>query len=561
MKPRIWVESAKFSDGSEFNFSDNDVVIIVGPNNCGKSETLRGIRNKLSDSQSESHVLDALTYRQEGSETDLMEWLRGTTKFNRPSPSYMEFETYDKTVTDFDAKSNWKEKKGLGKLTRFFCLLLSSEQRLKAANPPASIAVAREPAEHPIHVMQWDERTETRVSEYFKRAFGEELAVHRNSGREVPIVMGSLPKMNSPHDRFSLEYVHEIDKLPGIHTQGDGMRSFLGVLLYTLVGSESVLLVDEPEAFLHPPQARHLGKVLASQIDRKCQLFIATHSGDALRGLLDSSDSRVRVIRLRRDGDKNVARQLKNGEIAQIWNDPLLRYSNILDGLFHDRALVCEGDADCRFYSAVMDAIAESNRDQRRPDIMFTHCGGKARVPLVLRSLNRLEVPTSVVVDFDVLSDEEPLKRIVEAAGGDWPKFKNDWKAVKSAIDSMKPELPPEAAKAEIKSILSQAPQNLFPDSAKKQIRSVLQRSSAWSVAKSIGFQFIPSGQASEAAGRLKNALEEIGIFIVPVGELEQFVKTAGAHGPSWVTEALRKDLRNDPELSAARQFVAKVTG
>ena len=65
-----------------------------------------------------------------------------------------------------------------------------------------------------------------------------------------------------------------------------------------------------------------------------------------------------------------------------------------------------------------MDAIIEKDHDQRRMDMMFTPCGDKSRVPLVLRSLNRLEVPTSVSVDFDVLSDEEPLKSIIEAAGG-----------------------------------------------------------------------------------------------------------------------------------------------
>lgn len=65
-------------------------------------------------------------------------------------------------------------------------------------------------------------------------------------------------------DRLSYEYIQEIEKLPTLHSQGDGMRSYVGVLLHTSVGRESILLIDEPEAFLHPPQARQLGTMLVA---------------------------------------------------------------------------------------------------------------------------------------------------------------------------------------------------------------------------------------------------------------------------------------------------------
>jgi len=70
---------------------------------------------------------------------------------------------------------------------------------------------------------------------------------------------------------------------------------------------------------------------------------------------------------------------------------------------------------------------------------------------------------------------------------------------------------------------------------------------------------FIPNGEASQAPDRLLAALEVIGIFVVPVGELEQFVKAEGGHGPTWVNNALKRDLRSDPQLKAAREFVRKI--
>ncbi|MBK9599392.1 MAG: ATP-binding protein, partial [Flavobacteriales bacterium] len=132
--------------------------------------------------------------------------------------------------------------------------------------------------------------------------------------------------------------------MPELQRQGDGMRSFAGVLLHTTVGHESIFLLDEPEAFLHPPQARLLGRMLVEDKQANRQLFIATHSGDVLKGILDSGSKNVRVVRLRREGNVNIMRQLDNDKITELWGDPLLRYSDILDGLFHEKVIITEGD-------------------------------------------------------------------------------------------------------------------------------------------------------------------------------------------------------------------------
>ncbi|MGA7107310.1 MAG: AAA family ATPase, partial [Terracidiphilus sp.] len=294
-------------------------------------------------------------------------------------------------------------------------------------------------------------------------AFGLDIVVHRNAGNQVPIYVGNKAQPKPGQDRVSIDYIKELEKLTPIQAQGDGMRSFLGILLFTTLGHEPVMLVDEPEAFLHPPQARHLGNFLVSEGDSYQQLFVATHSGDVLRGMLSSASTRIRVLRLRRSGDVNITRQLDNSQIARVRSDPLLRYSNILDGLFHERVVVCESDADCRFYSAIMDSIFDVGpEEERKPDIMFEHCGGKERLPLVIRSLRELEVPISVVTDFDVLNDEQPLRNILEAAGGDWASILPDWQQVKSAVDGMKPELATDEVKREPVEVLAGVSDHCF---------------------------------------------------------------------------------------------------
>ena len=44
--PRVAISSLTFSDGTDVPISPNDVVLVVGPNNAGKSAGLRAIRDK-----------------------------------------------------------------------------------------------------------------------------------------------------------------------------------------------------------------------------------------------------------------------------------------------------------------------------------------------------------------------------------------------------------------------------------------------------------------------------------------------------------------------------------
>ena len=51
-----------------------------------------------------------------------------------------------------------------------------------------------------------------------------------------------------------------------------------------------------------------------------------------------------------------------------------------------------------------------------------------------------------------------------------------------------------------------------------------------------------------------------MGLWIVPVGEMEGFCRSVGGHGPGWVQELLNKrDLANDLELLGAREFVSEI--
>jgi hypothetical protein len=411
---------------------------------------------------------------------------------------------------------------------------------------------------HPIHYLAEDSELEERVSGDFRAAFREDLVVHHGAGNEIPLLVGSAPQVEfTPGRRWvSNNYWEKIEMLTPLQTEGDGMRSFVGVLLHATLVDYSVVLVDEPEAFLHPPQARLLGRMLAQKKKKDSQLLIATHSADVVRGLLDAGSDNVRVVRLRRRGNVNEVCELDTVGVKTLWADPVLRYSNVLDGLFHENVVVCEGDADCRFYEAVAVAVAEKD-GLAVPDAMFVHCGGKERMATVVSALRAVGVPVAAVGDFDVLNTEACLRGVLEALGGEWSAIVGDWQLTKDAVDSKKPELDSEQINQQVRAVLNGVSEQYFPREARDQIQKILRRSTPWSVAKEQGKTFVPPGEPTQACNRLLRYCQLHGLFLVEIGELEGFVRSVGRKGPAWVNKVLAtKDLAGDLELEEARKFV-----
>ena len=245
-------------------------------------------------------------------------------------------------------------------------------------------------------------------------------------------------------------------------------------------------------------------------------------------------------------------------EINELWADPILRHSNVLDGIFHQKVIICESDSDCRFYSAILQAVIEE-KNRSFPDCMFIHCGGKHRIPQVLKALKKLDVDVVVICDFDVLNSEEPLKKIVTTLNGNWEEIKPKWKNVKESIDKKRPELETQDVKKEISDILDAVSDRVFPKSEAKKINTVLKKISAWSYAKQVGTSFIPSGDSTSNFQFIDSKFKEIGLHIVKVGELEGFCRSVGNHGPKWVNKVLEKDLKTDLELEEARKFIEQI--
>jgi hypothetical protein len=68
-------------------------------------------------------------------------------------------------------------------------------------------------------------------------------------------------------------------------------------------------------------------------------------------------------------------------------------------------------------------------------------------------------------------------------------------------------------------------------------------------------------GQTTSHFDQLSEKCSRLGLWLVPVGELEGFCRSLEArHGPAFVEKVLReRDLESDEELREARAFMKKI--
>ncbi len=552
----FYINEITFNNGNTFSIERDDIVVFVGPNNSGKSASIREINNLLQDNlRTNTIIVKKINIIREGEKDEIINLIETNSlidKFNYIKG--LSYDIYKPSLENYINNFN----KGLGTATNFFANNLNTESRIISSNPAKNIRVTQEPVQNPIHFLQKDDNLEKILNTYFNQAFGTDLILHRLAGSEVPFYVGKTPDFEDGEDRASRSYLEKLEKLDLLHEQGDGMRSFVGVILNSFVPYFRILFIDEPEAFLHPPQARLLGKMLAKELSDNKQIFLSTHSEDFLKGLLETNSKRLKILRIERNGDINNISILNSSDIEVVWKDSILRHSNILSGLFHSKVILCESDSDCRLFSAILSSIYEDSGNIV-PDILFTHCGGKHRMPVVVKALRKLNVPVTVVADFDILNNVNPLKDIYIDLGGNWDDVENDWKLVKDEIDRKRPELQSKDLKEEIQKIFDLNSERIFPKEKIKLIENTLKKASAWSEAKKVGKSFIPNGNPSQAFERIQQKFKSLGLYILEVGEAESFVKTVGNHGPKYVNEVLEKNLKTDPELELLRNFVEEI--
>ncbi len=341
--------------------------------------------------------------------------------------------------------------------------------------------------------------------------------------------------------RQSTEYANALAALPEINHQGHGVRAFIEIALHTMVGPQPVLLIDEPEAHLHPPQARVLARKLISLAGSK-QVLMATHSSTFLVGLLENEKEPISVVRLTRPkSGPSQYHLLSNDKLRELWANPLLRYSDILEGIFHEAVIVCEAESDCRFYAWVLEQLVTDATKSTRLDILFVHCGGKDRIETAVKALRAVGVPVAAIADIDMLNDVAKLEKLFNSLGGLWTEgHRTAWNSVNQAVAE---SLVPQAGdvKKNLSEILSKIPSaGPFPFEISEKIQSALPKKSPWENLKRNGIRGMKSGEPTRQLKAMISTYAEQGLFLVPEGEVEAFARSAGGPWPDMGEQRAR---------------------
>ncbi|WP_159288956.1 ATP-dependent nuclease [Methylosinus sporium] len=558
IRPTLSFETITFSDGTTLTLDADDIVVFVGPNNAGKSATLRELEAWVARSTG-GVVVTSATLKKNGTVDDFRAFLeQNAQKHGKPGEVHYGGIGYN---IRYDHLHFFDQPRDRHPVAPFFTKRLPTESRIGDSNPAPATALFSAPPSHPIHLLLMDEELTADISEKFRHAFGKDLTPFRAGGSIFPLYVGTKPILKPGKNELSREFVDELlrTNVP-LERQGDGMRSFAAVLLHVLAAkTHSIQFLDEPEAFLHPPQARLLGRYIAESRREKSQLFIATHSTDVLDGLIEGGLNKIRIVRIRRDGNVNRVKELGKDQTRVIAKDTLTRFSRVFEGIFFEHVVVCESDADCMFYQSVLNIPSLSG--DRRPDVLFVHTAGKHRMAKLADTLHALDVPVSVITDIDIVSEENTFKRLIESVGGHWPDIHPHWKAVSDTVISKRPPL----SAAQVAKMIADEIEGVtgtgdFPSGKENAIKRIFKTVSPWSALKQSGRMALPGGETIRQFDQLLEKCASLGLWIVPVGEIEGFCRSIGSHGPGFVEKVLEeRDLETDGELNEAREFVRKL--
>lgn len=559
-------------DGARFDFSINainlrggdrielkpsGVTAIVGANNAGKSTILRELWEKLSHRlgypEQPRLAVESLDLSRSGDPADVIDWLgnnasfvvQGTTAgFQRAQTGVehpqMLIQTWHDPLEELGVLAN--SLVFYGNAQGRFGIGGSAEMRESVDDPPV----------HPVHHLQDSRPLLDALSAVSEQVFGQRLTLD-TLGRTLRLRVGEVGIAAPPVDDIPSSYRERMAELRPLDEQGDGMRSLMGQLLPVVAAAYKLIIVDEPEAFLHPPQAHALGVELGRLADQGAlQVVVATHDRNLLTGLLDSGVD-VSVVRLTRGNGQARARQLDASQLRELWTDPVLKYTNVLDGLFHRLVVVAEAEGDCAFLAAALDEGKFEGRHLPRNEVLFVPTGGKDGMPKVCSALTAVDVPVVVAPDLDMLSNLKKLKGLVESLGAEWSQEAEKlWALATADLNAAKEPAKVGDVLDAIVAALTEHRDAAYSSEYRAKVSAQLRASaSPWSDVKDHGLSAF-RGTARKAVDSLLNLLDDIGVVLVKEGELERLApEVAVRKGPGWLQAALTEGAHRNAATQA----------
>ena len=212
---------------------------------------------------------------------------------------------------------------------------------------------------------------------------------------------------------------------------------------------------------------------------------------------------RSSIVRLTHENGVASARALSPDDVADLISDPFLRSSSALDALFHRGAVVVEADSDRAFYDEINRRLQSVGRGMN--DVLLISAHSNSEVRRFVEPLRSIGVPVAALVDLDTLKTGQAFKQLMDACqipAATRSKIGTRRKIVETAFASLTPS------------------------------------TGASALIKTKGISAL--GVSDRAiAEKLLLELAEYGLFLVPSGELESWLRplSVSGHGPKWLTK------------------------
>lgn len=547
-----------FNDGT--TIEPGRLTVMVGANNAGKSRALKDIVAQTTTDHPTSGVIvknagwslpqtlhELLeAYNLAWYQEDHGPWARRILDpdlcrehYTRGTSSPVVYEDYQFQNTE-EALGRFAANFGTDMIT-----FLTTEHRLQLVKESQSPSHERQTANLLQALYNEVPQAEKAIRALIRQAFGREVALDFTVPQQLLLRVGDDFSALPPDPRDARPILARHEKL---NEQGDGIRSFVGIVVAMLSLKRSVVLIDEPEAFLHPPQAFRIGTFLAAQVSDTRQIILATHSADVLRGILSKTQD-VTILRIDRLGKSNSFRLLEPDRLKELATNPLLSSARVLDGLFYAGAVVVEADSDARFYQAT------STKRRADLDLHFVNADSKHTVPRITSIYQHMGVRCAGIVDVDAVTKWSELEQQLITLGcntEELQRAQNLQVGIAQGVKYIAPEQRWEDVKRQLSELLSTmtsteeqgslAKEKLLPR-IEKQCQAIAHATKGSSQLKRYGRAALPQERQAQFDQLLQLCAVK-GLFILPCGELESMLEEYGipytTDKRAWLTQALQ---------------------
>lgn len=519
------------------------IVLVVGPNSSGKSLFLKDIDNYLTLGTNRftvcSEILGNMPLHFDTFFEDLVRrnYLRLVPGHNDQFRTYIPFfgskDINNRQRVAFSRAELSKaysdclqeHKKGRGAWFRYVGITtvaqLGIDERRQLCNKARTFLLDADTPDEPVQSLFLNSEAQEALSRETANVFRNAAWLDISDRDHLQLrVAGTktLPpigKMNNP-----MESRH----FRGIESEGDGYRSYVSMCVSILVGIRPVTLIDEPELCLHPPQAYHIGRFIGSNTNEDHVTFVATHSSHVLRGIIETS-KHLTVLRLTNSKEGFSAHRIAHDQLVEIVRNPRSRTETIFDGVFSRGVVLVESEGDREVYQAAVEAIPDSPA----LEIHFVPVGGIGGFVAPLRFYKSLNIPVAIIADFDAICDPAKLESLYNEMCSNANKRSTTIENIGRALSELKAISPT----VDVKSVQTKLTElsthemnwNRGDDNVLRKELAALERSlrrlNRIKTGGIAAYEEYPELHALLL--EISSTLREVGIFLVTVGELEDW--------------------------------------